>query len=76
MAAKVPPTNTTPSDEELQREPVVTKRLGISRSLFWRWIKEGKAPQGIKLGPRITVWKKSDIDELINQLINENESKA
>lgn len=42
--------------------------LGIGRSTWWQWVKEGKAPQGIKLSSRTTVWKAEDVHQLANQL--------
>ena len=33
----------------------------VGKSTIWAWIKLGKFPAPIKLGPRTTVWKVSDI---------------
>lgn len=41
--------------------------LPISRTTFWRWVKEGKAPQPVKLG-RMTMWEKQPIGELVRQI--------
>ncbi|NUZ07600.1 transcriptional regulator [Schlegelella sp. ID0723] len=30
--------------------------LPINASTWWDWVAKGKAPKGIKLGPRTTVW--------------------
>ena len=49
-------------------EPHITQRMGISRSGWWKGVKDGKFPPGIKLSPRVTVWKSSDIDTLIASL--------
>jgi len=54
--------------EVLVRLPQVTERLSISRSLWWQGVKKGQYPPGIKLSPRVTVWRKSDIDALIQSL--------
>ena len=48
--------------------PHITERMGISRSGWWKGVKDGKYPPGIKLSPRVTVWKSSDIDSLIESL--------
>lgn len=48
--------------------PHITERMGISRSGWWKGVKDGKYPPGIKLSPRVTVWKSSDIDALIESL--------
>lgn len=37
----------------------------ISRSTWWAWVASGKAPAGIKLGPRITAWKAEDINAFL-----------
>jgi predicted DNA-binding transcriptional regulator AlpA len=42
--------------------------MGISRSGWWKGVKDGKFPPGIKLSPRVTVWKSSEIDALIANL--------
>lgn len=42
--------------------------IPISRSSWWRWVKEGKAPKGIKLGEKTTVWKAEDIHALLEEL--------
>lgn len=52
-------------DSLLRVEPHITQRMGISRSSWWKGVKDGKFPPGIKLSPRVTVWKSSDIDALI-----------
>lgn len=41
--------------------------LGIGISTWWRWCGEGRAPKGIKLGPRVTVWRKTDIESILAQ---------
>ena len=54
-----------PKDESLVRVPHITERMGVSRSYWWKLVKDGKAPQGRKLSVRVTVWRKSEIDDLI-----------
>ncbi len=56
------------ADRLLRVVPHVTDRMGISRSAWWQGVKDGKYPPGIKLSPRVTVWKASDIDKLIDSL--------
>lgn len=45
----------------------INPRIPVSRAAWWNGVKEGKYPQPIKLGSRTTVWRESDILELINQ---------
>ena len=41
--------------------------LTISKSAWWQGVAEGKYPQPIKLGPKTTCWRESDILALINK---------
>ena len=54
------------------RLPVILSMFPISRSAWWQGIREGRFPQGLKLGPRTTVWRASDI----RQLLADVETKA
>ena len=54
--------------ERYLREPAILEILPIGRSSWWRGVKEGRFPAGIKLSPRVTVWRQSDIDALIQSL--------
>jgi prophage regulatory protein len=47
------------------RLPQVLSVIPVSRSTWWAWVKEGKAPLGKKLSPRITAWRVEDIRALI-----------
>ena len=40
--------------------------LPISKSAWWQGVADGKYPQPIKLGPKTTCWRESDILALIN----------
>lgn len=37
-------------------------RVPVSAATWWRWIAEGKAPAGFKLGPNTTVWDLDEVD--------------
>lgn len=54
--------------ESLLRLPQILERIPISKSSWWQGCKDGKYPKPIKLGPRTTVWRASEIEALINQL--------
>lgn len=58
---------TAPVDA-LVRLPTVLGRVPVSRAAWWRGVKEGRYPAGIKLGPKTTCWRSSDIDKLIADL--------
>ena len=61
-------TTNPPSDDVLLRVPAITQRIGCSRSYWWAGVKAGRFPQGIKLSERVTVWRRSDIDRMIQML--------
>ncbi len=42
--------------------------LPISKSSWWAGVRTGKFPAPVKLGPRTTAWRSSDIAELIEKL--------
>lgn len=39
--------------------------MPVSRSTWWAGVREGRFPQPVKLGPRITAWKREDINALV-----------
>jgi prophage regulatory protein len=55
-------------NEKLIRLPSVLNQVPISRSAWWLGVKDGRFPQPLKLGPRTTVWRLSDIQKLIASL--------
>ena len=57
-----------PQRERYLREREVLQILPVSRYLWWTGIKAGNYPAGIKLSPRVTVWRASDIDALMARL--------
>ena len=57
------------------RLPQVLALIPISRSSWWAGCKSGRYPKPIKLGPRTSVWKASDIAALVKRLNGEGEIK-
>jgi predicted DNA-binding transcriptional regulator AlpA len=51
----------------LLRIKQVLRFVPVSRSHFWAGVKTGKYPKPIKLSERVTVWRASDIRELIDR---------
>lgn len=47
------------------RDKQASQYLGVSTSTIWLYAKQGKL-HPIKLSPRVTIFKKSDLDALIN----------
>lgn len=57
-----------PPPDRLLRLPDVLLRIPIAKSEWWKGVKEGKYPAPVKLGPRTTCWRASEIDKLIASL--------
>lgn len=53
------------------RLPAIIKLLGIGKTSFYKGIREGRFPKPVKIGPRTSAWRVSDIRELILSF-NEN----
>ena len=47
------------------RLPIALAVLGIGRTSFLAGVKDGKYPQPVRLGPRITAWRVEDIRAVI-----------
>jgi len=46
--------------------------IPVSRASWWAGVANGKYPPAVKLGPRTTAWKVSDIIKLVAQLGGES----
>ena len=55
-------------NDELWRLPKILEKVGVSKSLWWKWVQQGIAPQGIKLTTRATAWRASEVQALIEKL--------
>lgn len=47
--------------ESFLRLPQVLARVPVSKSSLLAWVRAGKFPKPIKLGPMTTVWRASDV---------------
>lgn len=47
-------------------EPPIPAIIPVSKSTWWQGIREGRFPAPVKLGPRISAWRISDIRALID----------
>jgi prophage regulatory protein len=54
-------TNATLTAGSYLRVTDLAQCLGISKNTIWRLVREGKFPEKIKLGPRMTVWSGADV---------------
>ena len=55
-------------DTGFVRLPSVLAVIPVSSSTWWAGVRDGKYPQPVKLGPRMTAWRIADIRALIQQL--------
>jgi prophage regulatory protein len=55
-----------PASGYVRLETVLTV-IPVGRSTWWKGIKEGRFPAGVKLGPRTTAWRVEDIRALIER---------
>jgi prophage regulatory protein len=54
--------------QSLLRLRQVLKLVPIAASTWWAGVRSGRYPKPVKLGPRTTAWRASDILELIDSL--------
>ena len=54
--------------DKLLRLPQVAEMLGVSKSTVWLYSRNGTLPKPTKLSARVTVWKLSDVQELIKKI--------
>lgn len=52
------------------RLPQILSIIPISKSAWYNGINDGKFPKPIKLGPRTSAWKRSDIKQLLEKFEN------
>ncbi len=57
--------NTILPETGFVRLPEVLKVFPVSKSTWWAGVKDGRFPQPVKLGPKISAWRVNDIRELI-----------
>ncbi|HEY3700458.1 MAG TPA: AlpA family phage regulatory protein [Spongiibacteraceae bacterium] len=53
-------------------DPPIPPLIPIGRSTWWQWVRDGKAPAPVKLGPRTTAWRSEQIFALIKTLASDN----
>mgnify|MGYP000125422588 CR=1 FL=1 len=50
--------------------------LRVSRATFWRYVKLGLLPRGIRLTARCTLWRVSDIEAFVTRQAEQNSEVA
>lgn len=48
--------------DHLLRLTAVEAKVGVKKTAIYNWIKEGKFPAPLRLSPKVSVWRESDID--------------
>jgi predicted DNA-binding transcriptional regulator AlpA len=56
-------------------KPPIPALIPVGRSTWWQWVKMGKAPAPIKLGPRTTAWRAEHILAFAERFQTNSESK-
>jgi predicted DNA-binding transcriptional regulator AlpA len=47
--------------------PPIPAIIPVSKSTWWQGIRSGRFPKPVKLGPRITAWRVTDIRALLDE---------
>ncbi len=53
---------------DLKATPPIAPLIPVSRSTWWYGVKNGRFPQPVKIGERVTAWKADDIRQLIETI--------
>ncbi len=48
-------------------KPPIPPLIPVSKSTFWAGVKSSRYPKPVKLGPRVTAWRESEIKALIEK---------
>ena len=48
--------------------PPIQPIFPVSKSNWWAGVKDGRYPKPVKLGPRTTAWRISDIQKLLDSV--------
>lgn len=56
------------SNISIQRIDAVSNRTGLPKPSIYRLMQQGKFPKSVKLSPRASGWRSTDIDEWIDSL--------
>lgn len=59
------PTQSPLEAGRLLRLPQVLALVGVSKSTWWKLVRDGRAPQSVKLGDRCTAWRAADVAAFI-----------
>ena len=63
-------------DGGLARAREGARILRVSRATFWRYVKLGLLPRGIRLTARCTVWRVADLEAFVARQAEKNSEAA
>ena len=61
-------TNSTIPEDGFLRLTQILLLIPIGKSTWWAGVKSGRFPAAVKIGPRTTAWRISDIENLIAEI--------
>ena len=50
----------------------VLNYIPVGRSTWWKGVKDGRFPKGVKIGPKTTAWRRCDINQLLDRIWEES----
>lgn len=59
---------------DLKADPPIEPIIPIGRSTWWKWVKEGKAPKPVYLGPKTCAWPSKAVYQLAAEFSNQSEA--
>ncbi len=54
-------------EKTILRSPDICSLLGVSQPTFYRWIRVGRFPKGIKYGPRVVGWPRELVEKWLTE---------
>jgi prophage regulatory protein len=63
-------------DKLLRLSQIIPDILPISKTSWWNGVKSGIYPQPVKLGPRTTAWRESDVMRIVSKGVDSKEGTA
>lgn len=56
-----------PDTAYAREKTLIPAIVPVSKATWWRWVKSGRAPAPVKLGPAVTAWKVGDVRRFLAQ---------
>ena len=56
---------------DIIRKRALSQKLAVSECTLWRWVRSGRLPAPIRLGPNTVGWREADIDTWLEQRASE-----